>query len=326
MSVDRAAEQAVIGAVLLEPTRFADVREWLQPDDFQGTAERQAYEAMCTLDERGQALSPSALNHELQARRRSVPLLADGAYLVGCMQLCPAPARAAVYGRMVLEMSIRRRVVDQGARLRQRAEKAVTSHDLNLVFARVDSARRDVERLHRREAQAARSHSPTPLLAEGLEPLRRRPHRDEVPAERSAIHALVDQPDALAVVTRWLASGDFSDVECSGLYAEMTALHEAKKPIDRITLAWRAMSVGLDGPVCDSLATPRDVAAVASDPVRASREVLQQSVRAAVLSTADVLEDMTNAVRNNATTVAYARLNNLWPQQRRLINAGMSST
>ena len=40
----------------------------------------------------------------------------------------------------------------------------------------------------------------------------------------------------------------------------MRSLHEAKNPIDRVTLAWRAMRVGLAGPVCDSLIAPPDPA------------------------------------------------------------------
>ena len=145
-------------------------------------------------------------------------------------------------------------------------------------------------------------------------------------AERSAVHALAEQPAALSIVTQWLTPGDFSDLECSGLYAELAALHDARKPIDAVTLAWQAMHKGLDGPVCDSLITQRDPATVSVDPVRASRQVLQQSVRAAVLSTAGVLERMTSAVRGNATAGAYARLNDLWPHQRRLVKAGLSST
>jgi hypothetical protein len=89
MTPDRAAERSVIGALLLEPDRLADVREWLEPGDFHGTAERQAYEAICAVDARGQVPSPAAVDHELRERRTSAPLLADGAYLVGCMQLCP---------------------------------------------------------------------------------------------------------------------------------------------------------------------------------------------------------------------------------------------
>jgi hypothetical protein len=201
----------------------------------------------------------------------------------------------------------------------------VTSHDLNLVFAQVDSARRDVERLHQREAHATRSHSPTPLLAPGLNALPRRGSREDLPAERTAIHALVDQPAALDVVTRWLSPTDFSDAECSRLYGEMSSLREEKKPIDRVALAWRAMRIGLAGPVCDSLVSPRDPSTVSPDPIRASREVLQQSVRASVLSTADVLEGMSRDVTGNVTAEAYARLNSLWPQQRRVIKAGLSN-
>ena len=86
------------------------------------------------------------------------------------------------------------------------------------------------------------------------------------------------------------------------------------------------MRVGLARPglrLPDRAARPRHGL---PDPVRASREVLHQSVRASVLSTADVLEGMTRTVDTNVTAEAYARLNDLWPQQRRLIKAGLSST
>jgi len=233
-------------------------------------------------------------------------------------------ARAAVYGRMVLEMSIRRRVADQGTQLRQRAEGAVSTHDLTLVFARVDSARRNVERLHDREALAARSHSPTPLRADALPALRRPARREDVPAERAAVRALVDRPSALGTVTRWLTADDFSDQECSGLYGELSTLHATGKPIDTVTVAWRALCVGLKGPICDSLSDPRGVADVSPDPVRVCRTVLQQSVRSRVLWTAHALEQSTHVDPSDVTAEAYARLNALWPHHRRLTAARMA--
>lgn len=145
MNLDQATERSVIGAVLLEPSRYDEIREWLRPDDFDGVAERQAFEAMQDLSERGSAITAKAVDGQLLARRADTPILADGPYLVSCMELCPSSSRAAVYGRMVLELSIRRRVAAQGVGLRQRAERAVTSQDLNLVFARVDATRRDVD-------------------------------------------------------------------------------------------------------------------------------------------------------------------------------------
>src|SRR5680860_73112 len=135
MSIDRAAEQALIGALLLQPRRYDEVREWLKADDFDGTGERRAYEAIQSLAEREEAISPAAVERDLRSHYSVASELTGGAFVVGCMQRCPEGSRAAVYGRMVLELSIRRRVGAQVVGLRQRAENAVSSNDLTLVFA-----------------------------------------------------------------------------------------------------------------------------------------------------------------------------------------------
>ena len=126
-------------------------------------------------------------------------------------------------------------------------------------------------------------------------------------------------------MTRWLTPSDFGDSECAGLYSELTVLNDGNNPIDTLTLAWRAKRVGLAGPACDSLLAHREPSAATADPVLASRRVLEQSVRASVVATADAVEDLTRDGRVNTTSQAYARLNNLWPQQRRLIRAGLTS-
>src|SRR5680860_829532 len=122
------------------------------------------------------------------------PNSADAPFLVSCMSTCPVAARTPVYGRMVLETSIRRRVSEQAAGLRYRAEQAVTSTDLNLVFARVDAVRRDVERLHVREARADGVASPSPLNVENLAPVPVPDGHRDANAERTAVMALVHQP------------------------------------------------------------------------------------------------------------------------------------
>jgi replicative DNA helicase len=164
MMLDRAAEQVVIGAILLQPRQFEEVREWLTPDDFDGTAERQAYQAICDLDEAREPVSPGGVDRQIRTSSRPGPVVADAAFVVACMQRCPEPSRAPVYGRMVLELSIRRHVAERAVGLRQRARAATTSAELNRVFGEVDSVRREVERLHEREALAAQSKSPTPLI------------------------------------------------------------------------------------------------------------------------------------------------------------------
>lgn len=321
MTPGRAAERAVLGALLVEPERFGDVRDWLQESDFDGTAERQTYEAVRALAERDIPLSAEAVDQELRSTPGRASVLADGAFLVECMEACPAPKRAAVYGRMVLEMSIRRRIAAQGTRLRQKAGTALTGDSLTRVFVTVDSARRDVERLHQRESLAAGVKSPTPLRTDDQPPSPRRVSPEDVKVERAAVLALVQRPSALDTVRAWLAVGDFSDVECASLYRELGSMHSAEKPIDAVTVAWRAEQTGIAGPTCDALVRPPDQVLLATGPVEPSRRVLEQSVRRTVLAAAQSLEALAKPAPENATATAYRRLNDLWPQQKRLIRA-----
>jgi replicative DNA helicase len=235
MRLARAAERAVIGALLLEPARLADVHEWLRPDDFDGGAERQTYQAICHVTDRGEPLTPDLVDRQLREGKADGPVLADGAFLIGTMDACPAPSRASVYGRMVLELSIRRHIAADIAGLRHKAEQASTSEQLNTVFAQIDGVQLGVKNLHLREALAAHTASVAPNWAGELKPLSRFPRYGERVVERQAVVALVDQPTALKTVARWLKPNDFSDDECAGLFSELTVLREANNPIDGIT-------------------------------------------------------------------------------------------
>jgi replicative DNA helicase len=327
MNLDRSAEQAVIGALLLEPARFSEVSEWLEPDDFDGLAERQAYEAIRDITASGTPATPSTVSELLQSSGATRPGSADAPFLVSCMQACPVASRAAVYGRMVLDTSIRRRVSIQVAGLRHRAEQAVTTTDLNMVFARVDRVRRDVERLHLREAKADQSFSPTPLRADDLPPAPRTVRRFDVAIERTAVLALVDQPLALSRVTRWLERSDFSDPDCRLVYGELEMMLRERKPIDPLTVAWRTSRRTSTNAVVEALVDLQKSDRPRPDATSAARRVLEQSVRGVVIDATRALElSAEQVVPDVATTAeAYERLNALWRDQRRLIRAGLTS-
>ena len=57
------------------------------------------------------------------------------------------------------------------------------------------------------------------------------------------------------------------------------------------------------------------------EPVRTANRVLEQSVQSAVIATSESVQAAAVDPRLNPTSVAYARLNALWPQQRRLVKA-----
>jgi replicative DNA helicase len=325
MELDRHAERAVVGALLLEPQRYPEVSEWLEPEDFFGLAERRTYEAMRSLVDGGRDLTPSAVNEhltEVHPERRHRP---DAAFLVSCMQECPVPARVALYGRMVLDVSIRRRINARAAGLRQRAEQTVTSDDLSRVFGAVDSVRREVERLHQREAKAAGAHAPTPLKVEELPAAPGSPLRHDPSVECTAVLALVNQPLALPRVSTWLEKTDFAEPECALVYVELQSMMGSREPIDPLTVAWRVSRRSPSNRVVEAVVGVQKSGPHLPDATLAARRVLEQSVRRALVDTATALETFTvgPATDNPATAEAYARLNRLWPQQRRLVKAGL---
>jgi replicative DNA helicase len=323
MNLQQAAERAVIGGLLHEPSRHDEVATWLEATDFDGVAEFQAFAAITRLRRRAADISAETVEAEVREDVSPGTQVADAAHLVSVMQETPEASRVAVYGRMVLEMSIRRRVSTEAVGLRQRAEKADTTNELNLVFAHVDSLRRGVEKLHKRETEAARSHSVAPTVLEGLTTLTRFPRYEHSIVERDAILTLVEHPAAIGSAAKWLRSSDFGDDEAGSLFAELVVLHDAGNPIDRITLAWRAAKVGIEGPISDGLVA-RPVAPTVGQPELVARRVLEQSVQSAVIATSEELERAADDPSLNTTSHAYARLNALWPQQRRLVKARVS--
>lgn len=328
MDLDRHAERAVIGALLLEPERYREVREWLEPGDFLGLGEQRTYEAMRALDEEGRQLTPSAVNEHLAERypeRRHRP---DAAFLVTCMQECPVPSRVAIYGRMVLDSSIRRRISAQAAELRHRAERSTTSQDLNLVFGVVDKVRRDVERLHTREAKASGAHAPSPLKVDGLQPAPNASGRHDLAVERAAVLTLVNQPLALPKVSTWLERSDFRDPECALVYGELQSMMACREPIDPLTVAWRVSRKSMTNPLVADLLEIQHLGPRLPQAIIAARRVLEQSVRSTVIDAAAALENVSVNTTTDAppTAEAYARLNGLWPRQRRLVKAGLTAT
>jgi replicative DNA helicase len=328
MDLDRHAERAVIGALLLEPQRYAEVREWLEPDDFLGLAEQRTYEAMRTLVDGGRQLTPSSVNEHLAARYPELRHRPDATFLVSCMQECPVPSRVAIYGRMVLDSSIRRRIGAQAAGLRHRAEEAATSQDLNLVFGLVDKVRRDVERLHTREVKATGTYAPSPLKVDELPSAPTASGHHDVAVERTAVLAMVNQPLALPRVSTWLERSDFHDPECALVYGELQSMVASRQPVDPLTVAWRVSRRSVTNPVVAGLLEVQKAGPRLPEATLAARRVLEQSVRSAVIDASAALENVpVNTTTDTPPTAeAYARLNGLWPKQRRLVKAGLTPT
>jgi replicative DNA helicase len=123
-------------------------------------------------------------------------------------------------------------------------------------------------------------------------------------------------------VSTWLNPDDFADWDCRLVYTQLQAMHREHKPIDPLTVAWHAAQAGLDPTAANALASGR-LLDTAGHAEAAARRVLQRSVQAALVATAQHLgRTVAERPQPNATGEAYARLNGLWPDQRRLIRSG----
>lgn len=114
------AERAVLGAVVMDPARFCEIRTELAMDEFLLPAHREIWNAMRALDERGRSPDAVSLGDELKARGMLPRLEGGEGYLLTC-----ANAVEALYLenhlRIVQEKAQLRRVIAACAEIQARA-------------------------------------------------------------------------------------------------------------------------------------------------------------------------------------------------------------
>jgi replicative DNA helicase len=140
MSSDVGAEQALLGAVLADPSGQQYVLGLVEPGDMFRPWHGQVLAAMQWLRERGQLASPQNVYQEIQRDPdlpRSVAL--NAVPLAGLMGKSPRAAHAGRYAAIVVESGIRRRLQLAGSRVIQAAEDG----DLEVALGQVARARAD---------------------------------------------------------------------------------------------------------------------------------------------------------------------------------------
>ena len=102
------AEQAVLGAIFLEPSSLTTAAEILQPEDFYRTAHQRIFHIMLKLADEGKAVDVITVTEELQAAK----LLEDVggvSYLTELATSVPTAANIEYYAKIVEEKSVLRR-------------------------------------------------------------------------------------------------------------------------------------------------------------------------------------------------------------------------
>ncbi|MGU3436223.1 replicative DNA helicase [Actinomycetes bacterium M1A6_2h] len=147
---DMAAEQSVLGGMLLSKDAIADVLEVLRPGDFYRPAHQMVYDAILDLYGRGDPADPVTVSAELE-RRGELRRIGGPPYLVTLTQTVPTAANASFYAEIVVEKAILRRLVEAGTRIVQFGYAGADGQDVAEV---VDRAQAEVyEVTERRTAE-----------------------------------------------------------------------------------------------------------------------------------------------------------------------------
>ncbi|MBD0748108.1 DnaB-like helicase N-terminal domain-containing protein [Streptomyces sp. CBMA152] len=252
------AEQALLGALLLDPHRLADIGP-LDAAHFSNHAHGALFAAMHALpapDPETHRTTPAWLNSVLDTARPQAPGL-TATYLHTLIQVCPWPQHAPAYARMVRADHARRMLRLQADRLAQTSSDATLPNPAATTLVQADALGQFLETLSGQFTPHPGSLPRTPL--------------PQAPARDSGEDALDEERALLATATahpaelkdmRWLQSEDFALPLHAALWQCLTSLVHRGEPVDPVTVLWEAQHRHL---LADGL-TPTDLMALVSTP------------------------------------------------------------
>jgi replicative DNA helicase len=115
---DVAAEQCVLGGMLLSKDAISDVIEVIRPADHYRPAHQLIHDAILDLYSRGEPADAITVANEL-TRRAEIARVGGAPYLHTLISSVPTAANAGYYARIVRERAILRRLVEAGTRIVQ---------------------------------------------------------------------------------------------------------------------------------------------------------------------------------------------------------------
>ncbi|RZS91154.1 replicative DNA helicase [Motilibacter rhizosphaerae] len=115
---DVAAEQSVLGAMLLSKDAIADVVEALRGGDFYRPAHEAIFDAVLDLYGKGEPADAVTVSAEL-TRRGEIGRVGGAAYIHTLISMVPTAANAGYYAEIVRERAVLRRLVEAGTRIVQ---------------------------------------------------------------------------------------------------------------------------------------------------------------------------------------------------------------
>src|SRR6204780_2466222 len=135
---DLAAEQSVLGGMLLSKDAIADVLERLRPSDFYRPAHQNVYDSILDLYGRGEPADAVTVAAELD-RRGLLRRLGGARYAQPLIPTVPHAANAGYYAEIVAEKALLRRLVEAGTRVVQYGYAGAEGADVAEVVDRAQA-------------------------------------------------------------------------------------------------------------------------------------------------------------------------------------------
>nr|WP_208410323.1 replicative DNA helicase [Mycolicibacterium fluoranthenivorans] len=140
---DMAAEQAVLGGMLLSKDAIADVLERMQPGDFYRPAHQDVATVILDLYDRGEPADAVTVAAELD-RRGQLRRIGGAPYLHTLISTVPTAANAGFYAGIVAEKALLRRLVEAGTRVVQYGYAGADGADVHDIVDRAQAEIYDV--------------------------------------------------------------------------------------------------------------------------------------------------------------------------------------
>jgi replicative DNA helicase len=163
---DIAAEQSVLGAMMLSKDAIADVVEVIKPGDFYRPAHQLIYDAVLDLYARGEPADAVTVSAEL-TRTGQLNRVGGAPYLHTLISMVPTAANAGYYAEIVADRATLRRLVTAGTRIVQMGYDASSGGTdvVGTIDDIVDRAQSEIYEVTERRASEDYVHIETLLQA-----------------------------------------------------------------------------------------------------------------------------------------------------------------
>ncbi|GGK28305.1 hypothetical protein GCM10011583_70370 [Streptomyces camponoticapitis] len=232
-------EQALLGALLLEPHRAADLTG-ITAQAFSTAAHAALFTSIRSLpapEPAEHATSTTWLNQVLTAADEQTRGLTT-AYLHRLVQLCPQPRHAPAYARIIEAEHSRSQLRAAAHRLIQTALDTSLPHPVATTLAEAGAFTTVVDNIANRFPPHPGSLPRTPTTPVAV-------HDEEANEEEQVLLAAATARPASVERMRWLTPGDFTHPLHAGLWQCLTTMARRGTPIDPVTVRWEAQHHGL---------------------------------------------------------------------------------